>query len=218
MCAYDRTEIARQITLAALGNIQKYTDSEDYELILVDNDPIAKELYQKYQCIRADKHIVIADIGYSASMNLGAKESNSEFEYICFIHNDVFVWEGWLPKLIEELDRKQIDVIVPSQGHLTREQIKDSYKNLDTRLDNDAGIMLMKKETFANVGGWDDRFGSVYHDGAYRKKIMQKGYILAPTSQVVITHLGWITLGQDQDKFEKLRTEEGSIYDNLIYK
>lgn len=211
MNAYDNDIVQRQITIAALGNIQKYTD--DYELILVDNGKF-QEINDKYNCIELTKHIQNKeDIGFSASMNLGARESNSEYPYICFIHNDVFVWEWWLPKLLKKLDK--IDVIFPSQGHITREQVLASYRNELDRLDNDAGLMVMSKENYKKSGGWDERFCSVFQEKAYRDKMIRNGLSINHTPDVIITHIGWITVGFDDSVFENNRSKEGEILSKI---
>ena len=96
MVAYDGDRTQRYITSASLGNIQMYTDREDYEMILVDNEPNrAGALNEKYQLFYLDHHIKEdKNIGVSASRNLGAKIADPNSEYFCFIDNDVFVWEG----------------------------------------------------------------------------------------------------------------------------
>lgn len=219
MNAYDLSKIQRQITTAAMGNIQKYTDTDDYEFILMDNGTYTI-IDTKYNCIEADQHIVNEkDIGFSASMNLGAKESNPDFPYICFIHNDVFVHEGWLPKLLKHLTEKKIDgrvadIVAPSQGYITRQQVLDSYANKIDRLDNDAGLFLMSKESFKKTGGWDERMKSVYQDYVFRKKaIKDSGLEFRQTSDVIITHIGYATIGLDDKTFEESVKEEGTIVD-----
>ena len=217
MNAYDLTKIQRQITTAAMGNIQKYTDTDDYEFILMDNGT-QTYIDTKYNCIELDQHIVNEeDIGYSASMNLGAKKSNSDFPYVCFIHNDVFVHEGWLSKLLKHLTDKRIDgrladIVVPSQGYMTRQQVLDSYANKIKTLDNDAGLMLMSKESFKKTGGWDERMKSIYQDYVFRRKgIKDSGLQFRQTSDVIITHIGYATIGLDDDKFDRTVEAEGSI-------
>ena len=209
MNAFDNDLRIRHITMAALGNIQKYTD--DYELILMDSGE-QKEIIDKYQCVKLTKHLKLEKhIGYSASMNLGAKESNPEYPYICFIHNDVFVWEGWLPKLLSLLEQNYTDVVLPSQGHITRQEVLDSYSGVRQRLDNDAGLMVMTKKIFEKSGGWDERFGAIYHDYVYRQKCRDTGIRILDTSSVIITHIGWATLGQNPEQFDKLRESEGQL-------
>lgn len=209
MVAYDQDEVHRTITATALANIQKYTDRENYELILVDNKPIG-DFNRRHHLIDIDKHIKLDnDIGISASRNLGVKESNSITKYLCFIDNDVFVWEGWLNKLINQIETKNLDYIWPHQGYTTREFVKDSYQN-DSAGNDDAGCVLIKRESFNRVGGWDEKYGSVHHELAFRRRLSGFGLKGFCTNQVIITHLSGITTFFSKD-FDKKYAEEGKL-------
>jgi len=212
MCAYDvEVLLQRWITSTVLDNIQRYTNRDEYELILVDNSykwPLDENIHY----FEIDNHIKLEDdIGFSNSMNLGAKESDPECEYIAFMHNDVFVWEGWLPKLIECLDKYGVDAVVPNQGCMRREDVLTSYKK-EIQLDNDAGLMLMTKKTFKKSGGWPKQFKAVFMEAAYRIKLAKKGLKLAPVrGEVLITHSGKTTCWLGDDRFFENRTIEGKI-------
>lgn len=216
MTALNSSGIQVNITSAALGNISKYTDREDYELILVDQK--AKEsnnildLNHRHNHIDIDKHLKIDDIGMSAAMNLGYKNSNPDYPYICFIHNDVFVWEGWLSTLRNFLEKDNNMILMPIQGPFARENVKQTYLEVEPRGNDDAGMVMMSKETFKKTGGWDERFRSVYQDGAFRLRF-PRGYF--PTGKVIITHIGSINMytpeqdGEEAVIWEKLRAGEG---------
>jgi len=217
MCAYDvENRYQRWITSTAIDNIQRYTNRDEYELILVDNEP-RWELDTKLHHLEIDKHIRLKkDIGYSRSMNYGFKKSNPDYNMCCFIHNDVFVWEGWLPKLIECLDKYETDIIIPNQGVILRQDVLDSYEDKGRQLDNDAGVMLMTKETFKKTGGWPRELKSIFHDGGFRKKIAIAGLRLVPTrNEVLITHPGTTTCWLSDDNFYKNRQREGIIFNKM---
>ena len=219
MCAYDTNDLQRNITSSAIGNIQKYTDTEEYELIVVDNhkkDTNWLEIPKKYNCIKIDNLIDIEDIGYSASMNLGASKADPATKYFCFIHNDVLVWEGWLNKLREYLDSGEWDAVFPSQGYFSRQDILDAYSGKRVTLDNDAGLTLITKEAFSTVKGFDERMKSVYQEMAFRKRMIHYQIRSTPTAKTIITHIGWATLGADDDAFERNRIEEGQFIDNYV--
>jgi hypothetical protein len=215
MTAHDADGVYRYITSAAISNIQKYTDREDYELVLVDDltGGAGEELNERYHNINLDKHIKITkDIGISACRNLGAKESDPLTKYLCFIDNDMFVWEGWLSKLRSYLEAGKWDAIYPHQGATTREFVKESYEK-EGRGNDDAGLILITREAFERTGGWDEKFKSVYHDLAFRKRMGRTGVSAWCTNQVIVTHLGGVTTFFSS-KFDKNYSEEG----NALYR
>lgn len=214
MVSYDRTPIFRNITSTALGNIQMFTDREDYEMILVENEPLGA-LNRKYQLFFLDHHIVLdEDIGVSASRNMGAKAASSDIGYYCFIDNDVFVWEGWLPKLRFYLESGNWDAVCPHQCQTTREFVKRSYEEEEPGND-DAGLLLMTKEAFERTGGWDERFFSVYHDAGFRKRMGAVGIRKYCTNQVIISHLNGATTFNLKDFRKKLKKEGDALHNRI---
>ena len=212
MVSYDRTPVHRNITSAALGNINMYTDKEDYELILIENEPLGA-LNQKYQLFTLDHYIIKdKDIGISASRNLGAKLADKKSEYFCFIDNDVFVWEGWLPKLRSYIENGKYDSMWPHQCSTTREFVKESYKK-EAPGNNDAGLILISRKAFEKTGGWDERFFSVYHEAAFRKRMSDANVTTGCTNQVIITHLNGVTTFNLEDFDEKI-SREGDFLHN----
>lgn len=210
---YDVIRLQRQITSACLGNIQKYTDPEDYELILIDQwrdrENRLDGLDNKHQCISIDKYISIPHIGLSAAYNLGAKESTGE--YLVFMHNDVFVWEGWLRTLLSEIEGTEM-VIMPGQGVINREMILSFYKEAGKGHD-DAGMFMMSRKAYEKTGGWDERFKAIYQDVPFRSKF-PKGFRC--TNKCIITHLGCGTVyALTDDEENKAYEVEGNLYNKL---
>ena len=210
---YDVNRLQRQITSACLGNIQKYTDPEDYELILIDQwkdkENRLDSLDDKHNAIKIDKYVSMPNIGSSAAFNLGAKKSVGE--YLVFMHNDVFVWEGWLRTLLGEIEGKEDVVIMPHQGHTTREQILQFHKEPGAGND-DAGLIMMSRKTFNKTGGWDERFKAIYQDVPFRSRF-PKGFIC--TNKCLITHIGCGTVyAIPEDEENKAYEIEGNLYND----
>lgn len=219
VCAYDTLRIQRQITSACLANIEKYTDVDDYELILIDqmsekwDEAKGSNLDTKHNFFRLTKDIKLKKhIGMSAAMNLGYKESNPDYPYIVFMHNDVFVWEGWLPALRSFMVEGKDKIIMPHQGRATREGIKKFRKEEYPRGNDDAGLVMMSKESFKKTGGWDERFKAIYMEAAFRLRLPAKYWC---TGKCVITHIGCGTVYADIDREKKGYDEEGGLYNDL---
>ena len=193
--AYDTIRLQRQITSACLGNISRYTNRDEYELIFVDqylNGKSAGDLNTKFHHIDIDKHIKVEEhIGSSAAANLGAKNADPETKYLCFMHPDVFVWEGWLPTLRSFIEKGQIEIVMPHQSASDREQIKAFYQEENPRGNDDAGLIMMTKNAFEKSGGWDERLKSIYQDLAFRRRWKDSYWC---TAKCLITHIGCGTL------------------------
>ena len=214
--AYDTIRLQRNITSACLGNIARYTNRNEYELIFIDQEPIGK-LNEKFHFIDIDKFIKLEKhIGSSASMNLGAEKSSPDTEYLCFLHNDVFVWEGWLETLRGFLDREEAKIIMPHQGAYDREAIKQFYEKENPRGNDDAGLVMMSKDTFKKIGGWDERFPSIYMDSAFRNRFPYKFWC---TGKCIITHItsGTLYAWSEEDE-QKAYDNEGELFNSIYEK
>jgi len=203
------------MTYACLGNIAKYTDDEDYELIVVDQGKMV-ELSDRYHTTNhVDKHLIVGDVGMSQAMNIGAKEATGE--YICFMHNDVFVWEGWLPTLRGFLENPKYDykVVMPHQGRTTREMMKQFEVEENPRGNDDAGLMIMRKSDFEATGGWNERFPNIYQELAFRQKFNGP---VCYTAKCVITHICGMTVWSDEERRQKNYAIENARNEELYIK
>lgn len=204
--AYDTTRLQRLITSACLASIQKYTNRDEYELIFIDQG-IIKDLDKKHHIIDIDKHIKIAHIGCSAAMNLGYKNSNPNYGLIAFIHNDVFVYEGWLQQLRDSLTDHNHRIAMPHQGKTAREHVLNPIQGND-----DAGLILMSKETFLETGGWDERIKMIYPEYAFRLRFPCKYHVVP---RCIITHIGSVVACID-DQMEKDAYQKESELVNVL--
>lgn len=222
ICPHDQSLVWRNITIACLGNIERYTDREDYELIVIDQNPIARLSSEYERTPNAafhfniiDKYEAVEDIGYSAANNIGAKYATGD--YLCFMHNDVFVWDKWLPKLRSYLEEDIGDIISPHQRLLGREQIKRwlgmSHQEISgERGLYDAGMNLMRRKDYDKTPGWDEDFKIRFPETVFITKICQDrhGLRIISTPEVIITHIcGLITKGRDEHN--RIEGEEAAL-------
>jgi len=215
--AYDTTRLQRNMTSACLADIQRYTNRDEYELIFIDQIPenedegkINRELDTRHHIIDVDQHIVIPHIGLSAAMNLGYKKSSDDCEYIVFIHNDVFVPDDWLKNMRDVLE-EGYKVVMPHQGMTTRQFVLDAKKK-DLQANDDAGLIMMSKDTFRETGGWDERFKAIYMSAAFRLRFPEKYHT---TSRCIITHIGCGTVYADEFTEQEGYRIESPIFNNL---
>lgn len=209
MTAYHPVKFLTEVTMATLANITRYTDSEDYELILVE-PKTEFQIRDDHKVLKIDKHIILDDDpGYYEAMNLGALEAKGK--YLCFIENDIFVWEGWLEKLTYYLDKDMMDAVLPDQFPRSRDWVKNSYKyNLDQALGQAAheqGLIIIRKSSFEKMGGWQKKPGIMGWKDFY-SSMDKNGIRWGNTASVLISHIAGMTYfykeAYEKDKLDLL--------------
>jgi len=92
-----------------LEGIGRYTTGP-YEVIVIDNHSTdgSAEFFESQGC-RVIRNA--SNLCYPESMNLGTR--NSTGEYLCHINNDLYVGPNWNGRLIEAMNRFQLDAITP---------------------------------------------------------------------------------------------------------
>ena len=160
--SFNNSHFSCHMTMACLANITAYTDPEDYELILVDpaSDPHF-DPRDDYHVLKIDKWLKPdPDPGYAACINLGA--SKAKGDYLFFVQNDAFVYEGWLRGLLKYLENGY-DLVWPDQTPRSREYILETYKRDwfdEESLHgwNDEGIFAISRKAWKKSGGYNPEF------------------------------------------------------------
>ena len=197
MCRFDFTRVQNHITIRSLADIRRFTNDDEYELIIVDNEP-KHRIRDDFKVLRLEdiKFIINEkDIGYYKSLNQGAEIAKGE--YLCFIQPDVFVNEGWLEGMRYYLDNGIADVVFPDQFPQTREYIKKSYEMSFEEGQNfggrDAGCLMITRKGFDKTGGWDDRLFNEFGEAAFYDRIDKAGLKWTATCKSLVTHLSAAT-------------------------
>jgi GT2 family glycosyltransferase len=137
-------------------------------------------------------------------MNMAAKKAEGEF--LCFIQNDVFVWEGWLKGLRYYLENGMGEAIIPAQFPCTRQQILDSYAmSYEEGLNQgarDACMIMITREAFDRTGGFNDDL-QAFVEADYYERMSNARVNQITTNKVQITHMTLGTHYQDMEAFEK---------------
>ena len=193
MCCFNFSRTVAHMAMASISNIRRFTDEEDYELIIIDNVPkfAIRDDYKVLHLENATHIIEETDIGYYASLNKGARLAKGK--YLCFIQPDVFVHENWLKNAVYYLDNNMADVVFPDQFPQTREYVKKSYDmNFEEAMKyggREAGCLIITKEGFDKTGGWDERLHNEYGEAALFHKISKAGLRWTSTCKSLITHI-----------------------------
>lgn len=193
MCCFNFSRTVAHMAMASIANIRRFTDKEDYELIVIDNEP-KWAIRDDYKVLDLEEitHIIHhKDIGYYASYNEGA--SLAKGKYLCFLQPDVFVHEDWLKAMRFYLEKGLADVVFPDQFPQTREYILDSY---DMTMEEgmkyggrESGCLMITREAFDKTGGWDDRLFNEYGEAAFYSRIGKAGLSWTSTNKSLVTHI-----------------------------
>lgn len=178
----------RHIVHHCLDSLRKVDYPEDKkEIIVVDNgsrDGSADFIKNKYPEVILLKNR--ENLGFSAPNNSAAKKANGE--YLVFVNNDMRVEKEWLAKLVKGIQEKKdaatcsskiiswdgkridhggadSDVFANARLEGYQEDNKqDSFNQPKEILFPSGGSMIIKKELFMEVGGFDDDFFAFYED------------------------------------------------------
>jgi GT2 family glycosyltransferase len=209
------------MTMTAVDMISKFTNEDEYELIIVNPEPS--------EAIRDDYHVLhpylelqpSPDPDYGSCMNLGAKEAKGD--YLVFIQNDVFVQEGWLPGLRQYFEADLCDYCFPDQIPRPRQYVLETYKldPFDEKIlagpytgARDAGLIMMTKEIFNATGGWGEGFSILAERDMY-EKLQNLGARQVQTTKVYIAHImgatNWIQYHEDRENYDKRAKDDADI-------
>ena len=204
-------------TLNCLASILEKTTGVAYEVIVVDDnstDDTATKLaaMQHIRVIRSDKNQ-----GFVGSCNAGAAQARGE--YLLFLNNDTTVTPGWLPALVETLDRDPScgaagsKLVYPdgtlqeAGGIIWKDATGWNYGKFDDldkpeynyvrEVDYCSGAALMvRNDLFKKIGGFDLRFSPAYcEDSDLCFSLRKYGYKVVYQPASVVVHYEGITAG-----------------------
>ena len=206
-----------QYTLNCLKSISENTEG-DFEVVVVDDCSTdgTKDILSKVKNLRLirKKH----NSGFIGSCNRGAKSSKGK--YILFLNNDTMVTGGWLPPMLDLIKREDVGAVgsklIYPNGKLQEaggiiwndgsgwnygrgdDPDKPEY-NFVREVDYCSGAcLLLKKELFTKIGGFDERFIPAYFDDAdicFSIRDLEHKVIYQPES--IVVHLEGMTSGTD---------------------
>ena len=215
MTAYVQTPFQAHMTMASLANVTRYTDPEDYEMILM-SDNEKHPIRDDYKVLKIDKYIKTKNTNYTKSMNEGAKIA--QYDYLVFMQNDVFVWEGWLQGLRQYLDLRLADCVYPDQCPRDRAFVKKSYDMTIAEAmkygSRDAGLFMITKKGFEKAGGWNEELTLLAEKDFYQR-MGKAGVNYIDTCKVMITHIMAATnlqrLHEKPKEYDKMMRKDAKI-------
>jgi len=205
-----------ELTRACVRSIMANTDAGTYELILVDNgstdqtEALCAELPDEVVVLRND-----TNRGFAKAVNQGAAAATGE--HVVFLNNDTEVHPNWLEPLIAQLDDPDVGAVgskllypngtIQHCGVVLLEDATDPNRFMATHwLTGSAGnaeltnkprrfqvvtaaCVLIRREAFEQVGGFDERYWNGYEDIDLCLELGQRGWKVMYEPASVVTHI-----------------------------
>ena len=190
----------RKLLEKCLKSLQQ-TEYSSFEIIIVDNQStddsvkFVKTNYPDIKIIELNKNY-----GFSVPNNIAAKTAKGK--YLVFLNNDTMVTSSWLSELVTVMDSDKTiaigqSLLLKSDGSIessgdfidnfgipySRTQIPTTTSNI---LSARAACMIIRKDIFLELGGFDENFFVSFEDVELGWKSWLLGYrvVVVPTSKV----------------------------------
>ncbi len=207
-------------TKECIESIRKYTDQQEYELIVVDNasnDGTVQWLQQQQDILMIEN---AENMGFPKGCNQGIRKAKGE--NILLLNNDVVVTKNWLKNLLTclyaEKNTAAVGPVTNSASYYSA--IPISYTNIqemqefasefnqsnsekwEERMKLIGFCMLIKKTVLDEIGLLDERFTpGNYEDDDISLRIYQKSYKLFLCRDTFIHHYGSASWKEDNINF-----------------
>lgn len=221
---WNKVELTQQC-LTALAEV---TEGIEYEVIVVDNgstdgtQAFLSRLSGDIRVIRNGENL-----GFAKACNQGAKAARSEF--LVFLNNDTIPLKGWLTPLVEEVRTHPDVAVVGSKllyedGTIQHAGVAFSrewyvpyhiYAGRDANLPGvcrrrefksvTAACMLVRREVFFSVGGFDEGYRNGFEDVDLCLQIGQQHWKIIYQPKSVLYHLESRTPGRKAYEKENSR-------------
>jgi len=227
-----------QVLKNCVDSIREKTSYPNYEIVIVDNDssdPAALEYLSKlpHQVLRFSEAF-----NFSRINNFGVKHTSAK--YILFLNNDVQVISpDWIEAMLEFAQQPEIGivgakllfpnntiqhigVVLGIRGvaghHLTGYPANSpAHAGLSGPIRNfsavTAACMMMRREVFELVGGFDERLTVAFNDVDLCLRVREKGFRIVWTPYAELYHHESATRGYSMDaaEIQFMKTRWGKI-------
>lgn len=215
-----------EYTKACLLSIAKYSQYENYEVIIVDNGSSVTTVEQLKSIAQHDVNLSLIinqdNLGFAKGNNIGIKAAKGEF--IILLNNDTIVSAGWLNRFIHHMTvNPQIGLLGPVTNNIGNEaKIDISYSNVDDGLElarkytlENANILyytsnlaffcvVIRRSVINKVGLLDEEFGrGFFEDDDYCIRALNEGFQVAIADDVFVHH----QLSASFDKIDSVERE-----------
>jgi GT2 family glycosyltransferase/glycosyltransferase involved in cell wall biosynthesis len=217
-----------------LTSILKRTTYAYYEIILVDTGSVQPETQRYYDQLALDYRVKVVrhpgPFNYSAANNVGARHATGD--RLLFLNNDTEVLtQDWLDELVGWAERPEVGVVgcklLRPDGTIQHAGIAMGVEGHGSHLFDGApehtygpfgssewyrnymavtgACMLMRREVFEKLGGFDEAYQVGYGDIELCLRAVEHGYRVVYTPFARLLHHEGATRGFDQPPSDVLR-------------
>lgn len=206
-------------TIPCVESIYRYTNINDFELIIVDN--ASKDATPQYLQELKDKYPNVKiklnkdNKGFAGGMNQGIRLADGEF--IILLNNDILASPNWLENLIKPMiENSEIGLVGPITNCSGNEQCvsfegmdKNNYVDfIKNYLERQKGevyftnrlaffCVAISKSALEKIGLLDENFGiGWFEDDDYCLRMINAGYKIVITEDCFIYHLGSLSFSK----------------------
>ena len=194
----DRVDLLRQ----CIAEIEIRSTYPNVGVVIVDNDSQAPETLRYLESTRHQVVRAPGSFNFSRVMNTGVRASSAP--YLLFLNNDAFARvPDWIERLLEHCQRKEVGAVgcqlrYPN-GELQHCGVGLGHGQIAFNLHVDrpgvrnvsavtAACMMIRREVFDEVGGFDERFAISFNDVDLCMRIRERGYRIIYDPHVWLEH------------------------------
>ena len=207
------------LLLECLDSVQKLDyPHEQLEVIVVDNassDRTPESLATRYPNARLIQ--LDTNTGFAPACDRGAQEATGD--YLAFLNNDAVVSPDWLTALLDALKAGQDGTVCAASRILSRDGEDTEYSGASSNLFGagrpesvsgwpdlpaaptsgtpilfaSGGAMLIHRDTFLEVGGFDPSYFAYFEDVDLGWRLWVLGYRVVYAPNAVVRHIGGAT-------------------------
>jgi GT2 family glycosyltransferase len=222
-----------------LDSVRELTTYPNYEIIVVENNSTTTEIFEFYKEIEKQERIRVItweeEFNYSAINNYAASEARGE--YLLFLNNDITVINPrWIEEMLGHCQRKEVGAVgaklyypddtiqhagcVIGMGGIAGHMFVNMSRSRTGYLHKasiqqdvsavTAACMLMRREVFAQVGGFTEALKVAFNDVDLCLKIREAGYLIVYDPYAELYHYESKSRGIEDNK-EKVRRFQKEI-------
>jgi len=220
---------------ACVESLQRLTTYPSYELLIVDNGSTEAESMAYLRAIEGPGVRVIRDelpFNFSRLMNLGVRSTTHDM--VCLLNNDIEVLHSdWLHEMVSHAQQNDVGCVgarlwypdgtlqhggvilgyggVAGHAHRLFPKGAPGYFGRAALLQSlsavTAACMLVRREVFDAVGGFDEVFAVAFNDVDFCIRVRAAGYRNVWTPYAELTHHESVSRGSDLSGEKKARFE-----------
>ena len=216
----------------AINSIRKFTTSPAIEIVCIDNIPERgtpeQQRWKKWIEANADRTVRITSaFNWSRFNNRGARAASGDM--LLFLNDDIEMLDpSWLQTLVEQAARPEIGVVGPQLLYpdgrvqhagmvLARRAARHAFRFFPRDEPGPFGLaltqrdvmsvtgacMLVRREVFDAVGGFDERHAIVNNDLDFNLRVRRAGYNVIYTPHVSLIHHEMVSRAKLADTYNQ---------------